>query len=83
MAHTKKLWRDRPLAQRMLFVLVGCIQVILLVAALADIRRRPASEIKGSKRLWTMLAFLNTIGPIAYFAFGRTKPLPLDHVAPE
>jgi hypothetical protein len=82
MAHTKKHWRDRPPAQRMFLVLVGCIQAALLVAALADIRRRPASEIKGSNRLWTALAFLNTIGPIAYFAFGRQPPS-ADSVAPE
>jgi hypothetical protein len=66
----------------MLLVLVGSIQLVLLVAALIDIRRRPATEIKGGKRLWTALAFLNTIGPIAYFAFGR-KPPSADYVAPE
>jgi hypothetical protein len=82
MARTKKRWRDYTPVQRMLIVLVGCIQVVLLVAALRDIHRRPASEIKGGKRLWTALAFVNTIGPIAYFAFGR-KPLPPDFVASE
>jgi hypothetical protein len=54
-------------------MLVGCGQLALLVAALTDIRRRPASEIKGGKRLWTALAFVNGVGPIAYFAFGRKR----------
>jgi hypothetical protein len=56
--------------------------VVLLVAALKDIHRRPAAEIKGGKRLWTAVAFVNTIGPIAYFAFGR-KPPSAGYVAPE
>jgi hypothetical protein len=47
---------------------------MLLVAALTDIRRRPASEIKGGKRLWTALAFVNGIGSIAYFAIERKRP---------
>lgn len=54
-------------------MLAGSIQLVLLVAALRDIRRRPAAEIKGGKRLWTALAFVNGIGPIAYFAFGRKR----------
>ena len=47
----------------------------LLAAALADIYRRPAEEIRGSKRLWSLVAFANFmgIGPIAYFLFGRKR----------
>jgi hypothetical protein len=45
----------------------------LLVATLVDIRRRPADQIKGSKRMWSALAFVNIIGPIAYFVFGRRR----------
>jgi phospholipase D-like protein len=74
MARTKKRWRELTTTQRVRIVLVGNIQLVLLVAALRDIRRRPAREIKGGKRLWTALAFVNGIGPIAYFAFGRKRP---------
>lgn len=74
MSRTKKRWRDLTLTQRVSTVLVGGIQLALLKAALKDIRRRPATEIKGGKRLWTALAFVNGIGPIAYFAFGRKRP---------
>jgi hypothetical protein len=47
----------------------------LLAAALADIYRRPAEEINGSKWLWSAAALVNFmgIGPIAYFAFGRKR----------
>jgi len=54
---------------------MGLIQFGLLFAALADIRKRPAEQINGSKALWTGLAFINFIGPIAYFVKGR-KQLP-------
>ena len=45
----------------------------LLAATLIDLKRRPAEQIKGSKRMWTALAFVNIIGPLAYFAFGRRR----------
>jgi hypothetical protein len=59
--------------QRRGIVLSGLVQFALLAAALLDIRRRPADEINGSKLLWTGLAFVNFVGPIAYFIFGRKR----------
>ena len=56
-------------------MVIGVIQVSLMIAALVDIYRRPAEEINGSKAMWTGLAFINTVGPIAYFVKGR-KHLP-------
>jgi hypothetical protein len=52
---------------------LGIAQIGLFIAALWDIRRRPEDAINGSKRLWTGLAFINFIGPLAYFAFGRKR----------
>jgi len=56
-------------------VLRGIAQFALLAAALADIRRRPADEINGSKWLWRAVAMVNFlgIGPIIYFIFGRKR----------
>jgi hypothetical protein len=45
----------------------------LLIAALIDIRRRPAKQIRGNKLLWTAAVFVNFIGPISYFVFGRKR----------
>jgi hypothetical protein len=72
MAPNKK-WSDLTTGQKAPFMLRGIIQLALLAAALADIYRRPAEEIKGSKWLWSAAVFVNFmgIGPIAYFAFGR------------
>ena len=54
-------------------LLSGAVQVALLVAALADIWRRPQEEIRGDKRMWALVSFINYVGPIAYFAFGRKR----------
>jgi hypothetical protein len=68
-----KKWSDLTARQKTPFVLRGIVQFALLAAALADIYRRPAEEINGSKWMWSAVALLNFmgIGPIAYFVFGR------------
>jgi hypothetical protein len=62
-------------SQRVGMVAQGTVQVALLGAALLDIHRRPAEAIKGNKKVWTGVAFMNFlgIGPIAYFALGRKR----------
>ena len=74
MARNKK-WSELTAREKAPFVVRGIVQVVLLVAALADIYRRPAEEIKGSKWLWGAVALVNFmgIGPIAYFIFGRKR----------
>lgn len=44
----------------------------LKAAALLDMRRRPASQINGSKRAWALAMIVNSAGlvPISYFVFG-------------
>ncbi|MEI6450882.1 MAG: PLD nuclease N-terminal domain-containing protein [Actinomycetes bacterium] len=69
----RKKWSDRSKLSRGLIVVAGVVEVVLLVATLIDLKRRPADQIKGSKRMWTALAFVNLVGPIAYFAFGRRR----------
>ncbi len=72
----QKQWNDLTDAQQRGIVLLGALQLALLITALIDIRRRPADAINGSKRLWTTVVFVNFIGPIAYFLFGRKRPAP-------
>jgi hypothetical protein len=54
------------------------VQIALLVAALIDIRGRSAGDIRGSKRWWTAALFVNFVGPIAYFLFGRKRQAPIS-----
>jgi hypothetical protein len=76
MRKKKKGWSDLSSEQQAGVVGAGVIQVALLLAALADIVRRPADQIKGPKLAWAAASFVNFAGPIAYFAFGRRRPAP-------
>jgi hypothetical protein len=49
----------------------GAVQLGLLGAALSDLARRSSAEVNGSKGVWAAVSFVNFVGPLAYFAFGR------------
>jgi hypothetical protein len=49
------------------------VQLGLLGAALADLRQRAPDQINGPRRMWVAVAFVNFVGPLAYFAFGRKR----------
>ena len=69
----KQKFADLPPAQQRAIVIAGAVQLTLLAAALFDISRRPQDQIKGPKPLWVGISFINTIGPLAYFFFGRKR----------
>ena len=71
-----KRWQDLTSAQRRGVLLLGALQFALLAAALIDLRRREAEDLNGSKRLWSAIVFVNFVGPIAYFLFGRRRRTP-------
>ncbi len=73
----KKPWKELSTPQKAGGLLMGIVQVSLLIAALVDIRRRPAEQIRGRKAWWALAAFVNFIGPISYFLFGRKQPTAL------
>jgi hypothetical protein len=48
------------------------LQLILMVAALIDLARRPKT--RGPKWVWLLvILFVNYIGPIIYFVIGRKE----------
>ncbi len=67
----RKQWRDLTISQRWGIQVGVIVQFTLLAAALWDIWHRPAEEINGNRRVWTAVAFINYIGPVSYFLFGR------------
>jgi hypothetical protein len=69
----RKRWKDLSPPQRGAIIAAGVVQNSLLVAALVDLKRRPARKIRGDKRLWTAAAFVSWVGPISYFAYGRKR----------
>lgn len=66
-------WSDLTAAQRGAITILAVTELIAKIVMLADIRRRPANLIRGPKRLWRAAAAVNTLGPLAYFTFGRRK----------
>lgn len=69
----KKKWSELSSRNRRLITVLGVVEVVLLAAALWDIRRRPAERIRGPKWMWGALAFVDIVGPAAYFLFGRRR----------
>ena len=69
-------WGDLSERSRRLIIATAIGEAILKTAVLIDIRRRPASQIRGSKRMWIIAAVLVNsagVGPLSYFAFGRRR----------
>jgi len=69
-------WDDLSPGLRRLVVVGAAVEGVLKIAALIDLVRRPAAEVKGSKLRWGLLITLvNSLGaaPLAYFKFGRRK----------
>jgi hypothetical protein len=69
----KRRLRDLTAPQRALIGGLGLLQIGLLAGALIDLRRRPARRVRGDKRLWVAVSFVNYIGPVAYFTYGRKR----------
>jgi hypothetical protein len=73
----RKRWSDLSERTRRLLITAATADGILRVAALLDIKRRPASQIRGRKRMWAMvMAVVSSAGivPISYFVLGRRRP---------
>jgi hypothetical protein len=60
---------------RKLLVGVAAVETVLKVIMLVDLRRRPAAQVRGSKRVWTVASMINSAGlvPLGYFVFGRRR----------
>lgn len=74
----RRSWNDLTPGQKCLIVVGGCLEFGLLAAALWDLSKRSPEEVRGSRRMWAVLVFIEWIGPIAYFTIGRKKGLGLS-----
>jgi len=72
-AHAGKRWADLSDGQRRLLVAAAAAEAALKIAALIDIQRRPATQIRGPKALWRAAMAVNLLGPVSYFAVGRKR----------
>ena len=72
----EKKWSELSPWIRQLIIAGGVFEGVLKVAALIDLARRPASEVRGSKVRWAVaVTLINSVGTVsvAYFACGRRK----------
>lgn len=67
-------WSDLSPQTRRLVLVGATVEGLLKVAALRDLRRRPAVRVRGRKGVWAVaLVLVNSAGalPVAYFRYGR------------
>ena len=68
-------WKDLSRVQRTFVVAAAAAEAGLKAAMLSDLRRRPASQVRGPKWLWASTALINSAGvlPLLYFVVGRLR----------
>jgi hypothetical protein len=74
----RRRWSDLSERSRRLILAGAVVEGCLKTAALVDLVRRPASEVRGRKWIWAVAVVLvNSVGavPLAYFRLGR-RPSP-------
>ena len=72
----RRRWSDLSVRTRRLLITAAVADGALRIAALIDIKRRPASQIRGRKRVWAaLMAVTSSAGvlPVSYFVFGRRR----------
>jgi hypothetical protein len=70
-ADAGKKWAELSDRQRAFLLAAAAGELSLKIAALIDIKRRPASGIRGPKALWRAAMAINLLGPLSYFVIGR------------
>ena len=73
----RRQWSDLSEPTRRLLTITAIAEGILKLAALIDLKRRPASQVRGPKWMWAMvLTIVSSAGlaPISYFVLGRRQP---------
>ena len=70
----KKRWKDLSPRTRRLVLAAGAVEACGKVVALADLRSRPAAQVRGPKWLWgAAVLVVNTVGSLSYFTVGRKR----------
>ncbi|QBI18715.1 hypothetical protein ER308_03540 [Egibacter rhizosphaerae] len=73
MSKQTQRWSDLEPRQRKMIVAVSLISNVLQAIMLWDLWRRPASQIRGSKRSWVAASFVRPLGQIAYVVWGLRR----------
>jgi len=68
---SKKKWSHLTVAQKRIIYVAGAAEVVATAAALRDLARRSADQVRGPKTAWVVAFFVQPVGPLAYFAAGK------------
>jgi hypothetical protein len=72
----KRRWSDLSGRTRAFIIVAAIAEGCLKAAALVDLKRRPASQVRGPKWLWAaFVVVVNSFGgaPLCYFVLGRRR----------
>ena len=72
-SRTPRHWADLSPSQQRAVIVVGAITTVWQLVMLWDLSRRPAEQLRGSKRAWVLASFFRPVGQIAYYAWGRRR----------
>jgi hypothetical protein len=70
---SRRRWEDLSREQQRAIIAVGVLTSIWQLVMLWDLSRRPAEQVRGSKRGWVLASFVRPVGQIAYYAWGRRR----------
>jgi hypothetical protein len=67
--------QKRPLTtgEKVVLGIAAGVEFSAKVAMWRDLKKRPADQIRGPKWAWVLGSFVNTVGPVAYFGWGRRR----------
>ena len=69
----RRRWSDLSSREQAAVLTLACVQLSLAATAWADLARRPAAGVNGSKLRWAFVIAVNFVGPGAYFRWGRRR----------
>jgi hypothetical protein len=64
-------WRDLSSGQRTALLTLVSAELAFTATAAVDLVRRPEQRIRGGKRLWWPLIFVQPVGPLLYLFWAR------------
>lgn len=67
----RQRWSEMSTRRKVVVVVLAVVQISLALSAWSDLARRPAEQVRGSKRGWVAIIGVNFVGPILYFTRGR------------
>jgi len=69
----RKRWAELPQWQQAGIVALSAVEIVLTTMAVADLVRRPKSQVRGPKGLWALGFSVQPFGPVAYLLLGRRR----------